>query len=311
MLQIPQKNFNRSVGTINIGTNVLADWIEASLLFDENEISKSNLVDVLIEENICDDSGQDLANEIADRGWVEIEQRQRWGGISTNLQVSGPRITDSNDWRNEPIRAFFVLLSVLQFYPEWSKSHRNYAEQGELFEKVIEVICPALLPGWEVLRAGWSPDNAVSIKTIVPILCEHLHTLGSLRLDEWVPDAAKDGGLDIVCFRAFPDEREATPTFFLQCASGTNWREKLHTPTAGKWKTYLDAAVQPSTGIVAPFVISTKKVRYAGLEGQSVMFDRIRLLYATQSENIQLPANLRDEVIAWVETRANDIPKLN
>lgn len=311
MLQIPQKNFNRSVEFINIETDVLADWIEASLLFDENEISKSNLVDALIEGNICEDSGQDLANEIADRGWVEIEQRQRWGGVSNNLQILGPRITNTNDWRAEPIRAFFVLLSVLQFYPEWSKSHRNYVEQGELFERVIEVICPALLPGWEVLRAGWSPDNAVSVKTIVSILCERLYTLGSLRLDEWVPDAAKDAGLDIVCFRKFPDEREATPTFFLQCASGTNWREKLHTPNAEEWKTYLDAAVQPSTGIVAPFVISTKKVRLAGLKGQIIVFDRIRLLHAAQSGGIQLADKLKEEVIAWIETRANDIPKLD
>jgi hypothetical protein len=311
MLQIPQKNFNRSVGTINIKTDVLADWIESSLLFDDNEISKSDLVDVLIEENICEDSGQDLANEIADRGWVEIEQRKSWGGVSANLEITGPRLKGTGDWRSEPIRAFFLLLSVLRLYPEWSERHRNYVEQGELFEKVVEVICPALLPGWKVFRAGWSPENPVTVKTIVPLLCEHLHTRGADDLDDWLEDAAKDGGLDIVCFRSFPDQREATPTFFLQCASGTNWRDKLHTPSANKWKKYLNAAVQPSTGIVAPFVIDTKKVRLAGLEGQIIVFDRIRLLYAMQSENVELSNDLKDEVIAWVETRANDIPKLN
>lgn len=310
MLKIPGKNFSRSVNTINIETNTLADWIEASLLFDENEVSKSDIVDILIEENICADGGQDLAHEIADRGWAEIGTRKRWGGVPDQLVIEGARIKDTSDWRQDPTRAFFLVLSIQQYFLEWAERHRNFSVQGELFERVIEEICPGLLPGWRVVRAGWSPDNAVSIVNIVEELCGHLNTLGSLRLDLWVPDAAKDGGLDIVCYREFPDTREATPTYFLQCASGTNWRSKIHTPNANEWKTYLDAAVQPSTGIVAPFVIGTDEVRRAGLSGQITVFDRIRLLHATYDGNIELTEELRADVVAWIEGKVGDIPTL-
>lgn len=310
MLQIPGKKFSRSVNVINIDTNTLADWIEASLMFDENEISKSDVVDLLIEENICSDDGQDLAHEIADRGWAEIGTRKSWGGGPDQLVIAGARIKDAPDWRHDPIRALFLVLSIQQYYSEWAERHRNFSVQGELFERVIEELCPGLLPGWQVVRAGWSPDNAVSIVNIVEELCGHLNTLGSLRLDQWVPDAAKDGGLDIVCYRRFPDNREATPTYFLQCASGTNWRNKIHTPSANEWQKYLDAAVQPSTGIVAPFVIGTDEVRRAGLSGQITVFDRIRLLHATYDKNIELSEDLRADVIAWVEGKVGDIPTL-
>ena len=119
------------------------------------------------------------------------------------------------------------MLSILKLYPDWSEGHRDFPVQGELFEKVAEEICPGLLPGWKTVRTGWSPNNAISINTIVDDLCDRLHTLGNLELDEWISDAANDGGLDIVCYREFPDTREATPTYFLQCASGTNWRNKI------------------------------------------------------------------------------------
>ena len=310
MLQVPQKNFARSVNTINIQTVTLADWVEASLLFDEIEIAKCDVVDVLMEEQIIDDGAQDLGNEIADRGWTEIRQRKEWGGVSSDLSIEANRLTFDADWRDDPIRAFFVMLSILQLYPDCSGRHRNFSAQGELFEKVAEEICPGLLPGWTTVRTGWSPDNAVSINTIVTDLCEKLNALGNSRLEDWISDAANDEGLDIVCYREFPDTREATPTYFLQCASGTNWRNKIHTPDATSWMKYLNAAVQPATGIVAPFVISTKEIRRVGLSGQKTVFDRIRLLHAVYENSISLSGQVKNEVVEWVEQRVADIPKV-
>ena len=310
MLQIPQKNFARSVNEINIQTATLADWLEASLLFDEAEIAKNDVVDMLLEEQIIDDHQRDLGNEIADIGWAEIRQRQSWGGVSSDLSIAANRLTFDANWLDDPIRAFFVMLSILKLYPDWSEGHRDFPVQGELFEKVAEEICPGLLPGWKTVRTGWSPDNAISINTIVDDLCDRLHTRGNSELDEWISDAANDGGLDIVCYREFPDTREATPTYFLQCASGTNWRNKIHTPSAISWMKYLNAAVQPGTGIVAPFVISTEEVRHAGLSGQTTVFDRIRLLQAAYENQILLSDRVKNEVVEWVEQRVADIPKV-
>ena len=310
MLEIPQKNFFRSVEAINIKTVTLADWLEASLLFDETEIAKNDVVDVLIEEQICNGDAQDLANEIADRGWAEIKSRQSWGGISPNLSISTTRLKFDADWRDDPIRAFLVMLSVLQLYPKWAETHQNFSVQGELFERVSEELCPGLLPGWTTFRAGWSPRNAVTIDTIVTDLCARLNTRGSLRLDEWTSNSANDGGLDLVCYREFADKREATPTYFLQCASGTNWRNKIHTPSAVSWMKDLDAAVQPSTGIVAPFVITSEEIKRVGLSGQIAVFDRIRLLHAAYSNQILLSDPLRRDVIAWVDQRVKDIPSI-
>jgi hypothetical protein len=133
---------------------------------------------------------------------------------------------------------------------------------------------------------------------------------GHPKLDEWAADAANDGGLDIVCFRKFPDEREATPTYFLQCASGANWRDKINTPNAIEWAKYLDAAVHPSTGIVAPFIIDDKEIRRSGLRGQITVFDRVRLLHTIYNEGLQISDGLGSELEVWLEPRILSIPEI-
>ena len=68
----------------------MADWLEASLIFFDGQISKSDVVDVLIEEQICPSDNQDIAHEIADMGWSELELRhQQSGGGIKDVRYAG------------------------------------------------------------------------------------------------------------------------------------------------------------------------------------------------------------------------------
>ena len=310
MLAIPQKDFHLSTNTNNVSPEVLGDWVEASLLFHDNEISRSDIVDVLIEQQICGNNGQEIAYEITISAWQELRTRKSWGSAAPHLQIEHLKITDTPDWRNDIVRAFFLMLSLMRVYPDWATVHRNSQLQGTLFERVVERLCPGILPGWSVYRAGWFPGSDQTIPKIVSDLCERLNCRGNLDPSRWIPNHAKDGGLDIVCYRRFPDTREATPTFFIQCASGADWRNKVQTPNPAEWQKYLDSAVQPSTGIAAPFVISDEKVRFAGLKGQIIVFDRLRLLHAAYEAELVLPDELVDDLTAWLEPLVESLPQI-
>ena len=106
MLSIPEKGFLRSVETNNVSLGNLADWIEANLLFSTGKISISDIVDLLIEEQICNGGGQELAHEIANSGWLEIEKRKRWGGIPEEVIVEGLHIRTTVSWEQHSIRSF-------------------------------------------------------------------------------------------------------------------------------------------------------------------------------------------------------------
>ena len=309
MLEIPSVGFEYSANKSNVGTGYLADWLEANILFVEPSVAKSDIVDMLIEYQICPDDRQDLAHQIAVDGWDELVRRKRWGGLPSSVSISSARIEAHDYWECTPMWSFFVLLSTLRIYPDWAKTHRAYAVQGDLFEKVVEAICPAMLPGWTSYRTGWSPGDTKDIRAIVAELCTRLCVSGAANLDEWIRPTTKDGGLDIVCYRQFEDEREALPTFFLQCASGKNWRDKVNTPSAARWQKYLDSAVQPSTGIVAPFVIEDRDLRIAALDGQVVVFDRLRMLSSARATGITLPEDLLAELLEWMRPRVTDLPR--
>ena len=309
MLKIPEVGFRQSVDQSNVDRNASADWMEANVLFDSPELSKSDVVDVLIENQICPNDNQDMAHQIAEEGWQELERRKRWRGVPETVKIMANRVTSRGDWQDDIIRAFFVMLAIQRIFPGWASERQMHVEQGNLFEKVVETICPALLPGWTTYRAGWSPENTKRIPEIVAELCNRVHTRGAADLNQWVGPNDKDGGLDLVCYRPFPDEREAIPMFLLQCASGKNWRNKVTTPNANLWSKYLNSAVQPSTGIVAPFVIDDRELRRAALTGQVIVFDRIRTLSAARAYSVALAADLLEELTGWMTPRVADLPR--
>ena len=309
MIQIPEVGFRPSERQSNVSANALADWLEATTLFDDPEIAKSDIVDALIEHQICPAGGQEMAHQIASDGWEELARRQRWGGVPVSVSITRSRITSGRQWEDDILRSFLVLLSALRIYPEWAGAHRQYWRQGELFERVVEQICPALLPGWTVYRTGWVSSDTKDISSIVESLCARIFVKGAPDIRDWLEPDEKDGGLDIVCYRSFDDEREALPLFLLQCASGKNWREKIDTPSASRWQKLLNAAVSPSTGIVAPFVIEDKELRIAGLTGQVVVFDRLRLLSAAQRHSVALVGDLLGDLVEWMRPRVEDLPR--
>ena len=308
MLLRPEKGFARSTNKNNVGKSELADWIEASCFLLQERVSKSDIVDVLVEEQICDDDDQDLAHQIADIGFEEVAKRLRLLGSVNAVERKRDHFLPMIDIEDEPLYAFFLTLSISRIYPDWARDYSDYSYQGDLFERVVECLCPGILPGWTTYRAGWSPENTVSIGTIVDELCPRLNTRGHPNLAHWVPNAAKDGGLDLVCYRNFDDGKEALPTFLIQCASGANWRTKVATPSGNAWKTYLDSAVVPSTAIAAPFVITDEELRFAGLEGQVIVFDRARLLQGVVASNENLTDDLLDEIFNFVTAYLHHLP---
>ena len=307
MLKLPEHGFARSETKNNIKNEVLGDWLEANLLFYGEAISKVDLVDLLDEEQIC--PKQELAHQIADDGWAELRRRKQIVGISDELlKLDAKSASTSKSWQEDPIRAFFIALSLFYPYPDWGTKHRNAPTQGLLFERVVEALASCIFPGWKTYRVGWAPSVTRSIHETVRELGELLNCVVHKNLDHWVPDQAKDAGLDLVCYRKFDDERDAFPVYLIQCASGSNWRSKVNTPSPDSWQRYLDSSVRPGTGIAAPFVVPAKKLRNSALQGQAIVLDRLRLLGAYYMDESIVDVELKDDIITWLDPFVSELP---
>ena len=129
------------------------------------------------------------------------------------------------------------MLTFLQRYP--AKQHqrlhtKSYVKQGSLFEELSEESLTRL--GWKTLRTGWASGiSNPKFKLIVSQVAAELS-------EDWINNPgvklfkdAKEEGLDLVIHRPFVDSRWGRAFFLVQCASGGDWEDKLHTPCLEVW----------------------------------------------------------------------------
>src|SRR5258708_1824291 len=73
MLSLPNERLYRSVEKHNSDLALFADRIEAAVIFDQLEVSSTEIVDLLIEGQIYD--SQDFAREFVANAYDEIRRR--------------------------------------------------------------------------------------------------------------------------------------------------------------------------------------------------------------------------------------------
>ena len=113
MLAPPTVGMHRSVQIHNVSfASILCDWIEGSVLFqDEEELFASDVINVLIENGIYE--SQEFAWDSITSTWDEIRRRLGWIGQATPLEVTRLSLRRLRDWQDAPAHPFlygFVLL---------------------------------------------------------------------------------------------------------------------------------------------------------------------------------------------------------
>jgi hypothetical protein len=309
MLPLPVKGFSRSVTKNNIDRSIMGDWLEASALFCGETFSINDVVDILVESELVDrvtehetDSDQDLAYGIAEEGWTEIRNRVRHSGVSSAYRMHDKTVEPTAPWQSDPVRSFLIVLSLAPLYPKWAEACRAVGDQGLLFERVSARACKEIFREWTIYEAGWSAAGPKTVSDIVADMVGTLGVRGNANLGDWAPIHAKDGGLDLICFRAFPDLRECVPWYAIQCASGSNWKEKLHQPSTNKWKTYLDSSFEPTRALMIPFVVDRESMMQRSLDICGPLFDRTRLLSVGQGIQDWMD-DIKTELVDWCAPR--------
>lgn len=307
MLAIPERGFARSVEVHNTNLDVLADWIEASLLFpEETEISSVQVVDLLSEAQIYE--RQAFAWERVDDAWTELRRRQECLGDSSPFAIEPIRLTRRTAWRDTPAYSFCLILSLAKWYPTWAKRFgRDYTEQGELFELVTRASLESLFIGWRFHLTGWTRTRANKLGAVVREIAALLgETIG--KIERWTRPGANEAGLDLLCYRPFSDARVGVPVYLVQCASGGDWESKLHTPRLEIWQRLVEFAATPRKAFATPFAFLDEDfIRNCALV-DGLLIDRCRLLSAGRENPDWIAPELRARLLAWLEPRIAQLP---
>jgi hypothetical protein len=195
---------------------ILADWLELlALTAEDGNASHGDL------QRVLNRLGVDGFDGICTDCMTELHRRVAATRENYPYTFSGTLLSIRGDWREYMPYIFCLLLS---YYDEKTKKIKGFKHET-MFEELACLAARNYIGG-EAVRFGAPrkelPSGFLDALTIV---CG--------KVKEWTPVAGKtlhrkDGGLDLVAWKHFPDEQIGKIILFGHCASGANWNEKIN-----------------------------------------------------------------------------------
>ena len=309
MLALPEVGMTRSVNVHNGKLSVLCDWIEASILFNDDEISTTDVVDVLIENQIYDK--QDFANERVEQAWSVLADRIAYMKDPLGITVSKNRIVRKQSWARFPAYGFCMALACSALYPKWASAWDTPAsEQGCYFEELAAESFCTTLGGWKVRRLGWAPNSPMKLRDVIYDVIAELNAKEGAELHVHVDQHTNELGLDLLAYQSYGDAHASLPILLIQCASGKNWVDKRQSPDLTIWNAIVSFGSRPVRGFVMPFAFADQiEFRREATSVDGVFVDRNRLLGAFPRNAGKVSTQLNRKLSAWTRTQIRALPK--
>lgn len=300
MLQIPSRNWSPNL-VPGASFHALADYIELCVAFDQPRVSQSDVQETLLDFQVA--PTDDRAAEMTQSAFAQLRRRQAWAGSLCPFAVDGLHVSRTKEWATTPAYALCLAHTAAYYYPDWAASFREYGKGAQLFEEAVSISLEAC--GWEPEVVGWSADNPVRLPAIVERVASRVgDPIG--RVEAWTAATAKDAGLDVLAVRHFADRRNARPVMLVQCATGQNWDEKLHTPDLRIWTKIVDWSGDPVKAFATPFALSDIAIKRVGNRVNGPVLDRFRVLrpHGFVTDHSRIGATVK----AWLEGRVKTLP---
>lgn len=131
-------------------------------------------------------------------------------------------------------------------------------------------------PETESIRFAWPSDDGrpQEFRAAIRWLATRM---GVQPGDAYRPPYAKDGGVDVVAWRPFPDRRSGFPVMLVQCTVERSYAHKARDIDLPIWSGYLRLDVPPATALAIPEVVPSGE-DWNALAARTVILDRTRLV---------------------------------
>lgn len=171
------------------------------------------------------------------------------------------------------------------------------AEAAQLHECLTRQACADLYgPESQAVRFGWPSEDGRPRE--FPDAVKWLAgRMGVTPGASFRPPRAKDGGVDVVAWRPFPDGRSGFPVLLVQCTIERDYPHKAADIDTRVWSGWLALDVDPGTALAIPSVVPAGEA-WNALAARTVVLDRIRLAALMGADPLEAHLGLR--VGSWV-----------
>lgn len=240
----------------------VADWVETRCLATGRALG----ADALIEAGAAHSY---KATDI-DLGLRTMARRAAAVGHGYPFQVAGGAAAREGASRS-PWAALLMMGSESPV-----RRSLDLAVTAAHLERVTAVAARQLLgPNTRAVRFGWPSEDGRPVE--FPDAVQWLAALMKVPVGaSYRPPVNKDGGVDVVAWRPFPDGRSGFPVVLIQCTLERNYAHKAADVDRRVWSGWLRLDVDPTTALAIPDVVATGE-DWNALAARTVVLDRIRL----------------------------------
>lgn len=297
----------------------IADWVELSTLcLNDPCVSQAQVDDILTQTGMRGNekgdaykedeedeaeplffSSDDEISSFTEEVWRTLRTRQRHNGYPFVVRRKTiHRLAET--WREAPAFTMLLLSDIGQHYDSVRDTKPSSdGVSGRYFEHIVAAAAEGLFGGPSE-RFGWpiNPEWPKKIDDRIARLGDLLN-LEIENLDGKTNPADKDRTLDVATLFSIAGSSDALPRYLVQCAVGTNWKEKRGEPTIAQWKDLLQWKGPLHRAIAIPWRLDEKfdYDRARRHFDDAIILDRERLVAGFPDK--RLSESIGAEIAAW------------
>jgi hypothetical protein len=276
----------------------LADWAEAIVLIEERRaISRA---DLRRRGQSADASDVEL-----DLLMREVQSRAAWAPTIYPFRTDGSRIHLMPNI--ESVWYEYLLLAALPEAP-FRASKRFARVEYPLDALTTEALMALLGPSAESIQFAWpsSPDRPSRFPDALRWLADRLDLPAG---SGFRPPRKKDGGVDVVAWRKFRDDRNAYAIVLAQTTLQMSFATKARDIVPNQWNAWIAFGVEPLRALVVPHAITAGDTAWDDAHySVHLIIDRFRLCELLDGRDLTHLAlkdgsPLAEHVTAWVQNQ--------
>lgn len=204
-----------------------------------------------------------------------IERRQRWLHRCYPFTVTSSAICRTHDG----VRSWYAALLAMSPNTLFRTlmSNDSLQECSVVFERVAEQALIALLGRTsQAVRFGWPSDSGRPPE--FPEAISWLANKLGLRVGSgYRPPRRRDGGVDVVAWRPFPDGRTGFLIVLAQCTIQNDVVAKSLDIDIRNWSQWLLILRDPTTALMFPHILPGNTEEWNEITQRHLVMDRIRI----------------------------------
>jgi hypothetical protein len=278
------------------GREAIADWIETVLLRDRT----GSAGNTAIEARAAQEIGAGAA--AVGLALTTLERRSQLLGPRYPFEVTQVGIRLREGATTSPYVA--LLLLTPGGLARQVASPMPTPAMATLFERIS---CRAMIGllgvGSRAIRFGWPSDlgRPPEFPAAIRWLAREMHISPGTAFR---PPRRKDGGVDVVAWRPFPDGRSGFPVVLVQCTLQQDVVTKANDIDVRNWSGWLTLDANPSTALAVPGTIPADE-SWNEIAAKSLVLDRIRLVGLLDAASENRIEGLEKEVAILIEAMSD------